>query len=165
MAIRKQYKGTVKPKNPIPVISEETPIFLEKATSKFADGVEKAKVISFEGTTPVNTAKGLKQRAKVVFEIYSGGEVRGRLSQNFFLTNHPNQQIYKLCMTTTGRIDNVTPKDIIGKEVGVEIKNNITDSGTYSNIVDIFSVDELENDCNDVIELQDTDIDIEEYDY
>lgn len=163
MAIRKQVSGTgiVKPKNPTPIINEKTPINLKKATSNVGDGAEKAKIISFEGTTPVKTTTGITERAKVGFEIYMDNGTMKTLSNNLLLINHPNQPIYKLFMTVVGRVDNVTPKDVIGKEVGIEIKNTTTETGTYSNVVDIFSVDELEDDCNEVIELQDTN----EYDY
>ncbi|EHI96911.1 hypothetical protein CDLVIII_0173 [Clostridium sp. DL-VIII] len=152
-------------KGPTPIISEQTAIVLKKVVSNLENGVGKAKIISFEGTTPVNTATGTIPRAKVGFEIYMNNGTLKTLLNNFLLINHPNQQIYKLFITAVGRIDNVTPKDVIGKEVGIEIKNVTTDAGTFSNIVDIFSVDELEDGCNDTVELQNVDNSIEEYEY
>lgn len=167
MAVRKIVSGSVKSKVVTPLINEQTPISLKKVTntSDLLNGAEKAKIVNFEGTTSVNTATGLTPRAKVGFEIYIGNGTIRPLSQNFLLINHPNQPIYKLFMTTVGRVDNVIPKDIIGKEVGIEIKSVTTEAGTFSNVVDIFSVDELEDDCNEAIQLQNIDNNIEEYDY
>lgn len=167
MAIRKQVSATgkVQQKNPTPIINEQTPIVLKGINSNFADGTEKAEIISFNGISPVETKLGLTQRVKVEFGVFMEDESVKRLPQNFLLINHPNQNIHKLLMSAIGRVENVTPKDIIGKKVGIEIKNVKTETGVFPNVVDIFNVDELEDDCNVTIQLEDVDNNIEEYEY
>lgn len=165
MAIRKQVQATVRPKSPTPVINEETLITLHQAYVGFQDGFQEAEIMKIQGISPVETAIGLTQRIKVEFGVYMEDGSIKRLPQNFLLINHRNQQSYKLLMTTAGRVENVTPKDIIGKRVGIEIKNVKTETGVFPNVVDIFNVDELEDDSNVTIQLEDVENSIEEYEY
>ena len=71
MAVRKIVSGSVKSRDGIPSNNNGLVISLKKPCSIFEDGeILKAKVISIEGTSPVNTATGLTQRVKVEFEVY-----------------------------------------------------------------------------------------------
>lgn len=166
MAVRKQVKATVTAKNPTAIINNETFITLKQVGSNFQDGFEKAKITKIEGIAPVNTATGLTQRAKVEFEVHMDDENVKTLVQNFLLINHPNQQFYQMLMTTAGRIDGVTPNDIIGKEVGIEIRNDKSEAGIFARVVSVFSIDELEEGNNEAFDMQEPNIDnnIEEYD-
>lgn len=166
MAVRKQVKGTVKAKNPTAIINNETVITLKEVSSNFQDGFEKAKITKIEGVTPVNTATGLTQRVRVEFEVYTDDENIKTLVQNFLLINHPKQQLYQLLMTIAGRTDSVTPNDIIGKEVAIEIRNDKSEAGTFARVISVFSIDELEEDNNEAFDMQKSNIDnnVEEYD-
>lgn len=168
MAIRRQATATgiVRPKNPTPIINNETFITLKQVSSNFQDGFEKAKITKIEGIAPVNTATGLTQRAKVEFEVYMDDGNIKTLVQNFLLINHPKQPFYQLLMTIADKIDGVTPNDIIGKEVAIEIRNDKSEAGTFARVISVFSIDELEEDNNETFDMQKSNIDnnIQEYD-
>lgn len=153
MAVRRVVSGTVKSSS----INDGIIGALKKINSEFKDGERlRAKVISIEAISPVNTGMGLVTRVKIEFEIYMDGGSR-KLIQRFLLIEHPKQPFYQLMMVTVGNTENVNIKDIIGKEVGIEIKNSTTENRTYSNIESIFSVDELEEDYDDTVEVVDSD--------
>lgn len=168
MAVRKIVSGSVKYRDGILSNNNGLVISLKKPCSIFEDGaILKAKVISIEATSPVNTATGLTQRVKVEFEVYmNDGSIR-KLVQNFLLIEHDNQPFYQLLMATVGRTDGVTPNELIGQEVGIEIGNSKVESGTFSNVIAIVSVDELEEDNNETFNLQNQNIDnnVEEHEY
>ncbi|MGG7196045.1 hypothetical protein ACQPUL_21200 [Clostridium butyricum] len=168
MAVRKIVSGSVKSRDGIPSNNNGLVISLKKPCSIFEDGeILKAKVISIEGTSPVNTATGLTQRVKVEFEVYmNDGNIR-KLVQNFLLIEHDNQPFYQLLMTTVGRTDGVTPNDLIGQEVGIQIGNSKAESGTFSNVVAIVSLDELEEENNKTFNLEKQNIEdnVQEYEY
>jgi len=167
MAVRKQVKATVTAKNPTAIIYNETFITLKKVGSNFQDGFEKAKITKIEGISPVNAPTGLTQRAKVEFEVYMDDGNIKTLVQNFLLINHPKQPFYQLLMTIAGRSDGITPDDIIGKEVAIEIRNDKSEAGIFARVVSIFSVDELEEDNNETFDMQEPNVDnsIEKYEY
>ncbi|EKQ55893.1 MULTISPECIES: hypothetical protein [unclassified Clostridium] len=162
MAVKKIVSGSVKSQ----AINDGVIGALKKVNNAFKDGENlKAKVISIEGISPVSTGMGVVPRVKLEFDVFMDDGSLRKLVQRFLLIEHPKQPFYQLMMVTVGKIENVNINNIIGKEVGIEIKNSKTENGTYSNIESIFSVDELENDCNDNVEVVDSDGNIEEYDY
>lgn len=162
MAVKKIISGSVKSQ----AINDGVIGALKKVHSAFKDGANlKAKVVSIEGISPVNTGMGLIPRVKVEFEVHmDDGSVR-KLVQRFLLMEHPKQPFYQLMMIIVGKVENVNINDIIGKQIGIEIKNSTTENGTYSNISSVFSVDELEDDFDDTVEVVDSDGNIESYDY
>lgn len=166
MAIKKILSGKVKPKSLIELIDNDTILKLRQAYSTFNDGeIRKAKIKGITATSPVKTPTGITQRAKVEFGIYmDDGDIK-TMFQNFLLIQYPSQPMYQLLMATAGRIEDVTPNDIIGKEVGIEIRNNKTETGTFPNISSIFSVDELVEENSETFKLQKQNIDdnVQEY--
>ena len=120
MAIKKIVSGKVKPKSPTQLINNDTILTLRQAYSTFNDGeVRKAKIMGITATSPVKTPTGITQRAKVEFGIYMDDAYMKTMFQNFLLIHYPSQPMYQLLMATAGRIEGVTPNDIIGKEVGI----------------------------------------------
>lgn len=139
MAVKKVSNVLKTP--PIPnIVDENGAIQLEQIKPKFRNGTKKAIILGFEATTPVYSNGRLLKRAKVIFGI---GE--DKLNQNLLLVNYPGQLIYQLFMVAVGRIDNVTKNDLLNKEVGIELKNVVTDKGRYTNVTRIFDVSELES--------------------
>ena len=161
--IRKQVSGSVKPKNGIVIKSNKSneTVVIKKVMPIVEEALHNAEVASVEIVEPKMTKLGLTDRIRVGFRLEDGKE----LNSNFLLICHENQPAYQLIMAVLGTIEDVNLDDLIGAKVGIEIKHNVTSNGTFANVVSVFSVDKLEDESNEVIELQDTDNNIEEYEY
>lgn len=164
MAVRSIVSGRVKPKGEKPLINNRTISALKKALSNFHDGaVLKGEIVKVEETYSVNTSIGLTPRIKIEFKIYMDDGSLRKLVKNFLLIDYPTQPVYQLFMVIFGRIENINLDEMVGKVVGIRIKNSNTENGTYSNIESIFSIDELEDDSDDTVEVVDSDGNVEHY--
>lgn len=164
MAVRSIVSGRVKPKGEKPLINNRTISALKKALSNFHDGaVLKGEIVKVEETYSVNTSIGLTPRIKIEFKIYMDDGSLRKLVKNFLLIDYPTQPVYQLFMVIFGRTENINLDEMVGKVIGIRIKNSTTENVTYSNIESIFSIDELEDDSDDTVEVVDSDGNIEHY--
>lgn len=163
MAVRNIISGKVKPKGERPLINNRKISALKKAVSNFEDGaVLKGEIIKVEETSSVNTPTGLIPRIAIEFKIYMDDGSLRKLVKNFLLIDYPTQPAYQLLMVIFGRTEDINIDEMVGKVVGIQIKNSTTETGTYSNIESIFSVDELEDDTDSTVEVVDSDGNIED---
>jgi hypothetical protein len=163
MSIRKQVSGSVKPKNGVVVKSSKSnkTVVIRKVMPIVEEALYNAEVVSVEIVEPKMTKLGLTDRIRVGFRLDDGKE----LYSNFLLMWHENQPAYQLIMSVLGTLDDIDLDDLIGAEIRIEVKHNATKDGVFANVVSVYSVDELEDECDEDIEIQDTDNNIEEYDY
>lgn len=163
MALRKIVSGSAKYRGETPLINNRTISALKKALINFEDGAAlKGEIVAVEETYPVKTSLGETPRIRVEIKVYMVDGSFRILVNNFLLIDYPTQPAYQLLMVIFGRTENINLDDMVGKVIGIKIKNSITENATYSNIESIFSVDELEDDCNDTVEVVDSDGNIED---
>ncbi|KIL07558.1 hypothetical protein SR42_00460 [Clostridium botulinum] len=167
MAVRKIVHGSVK--KPIEEVNEvvssgdfvEDVIFdIRDISSIHDEGIRRVKFTGYRTLEPVMTKAGKTNRIEADFEL----DDESVISQSILLLPYSNQLFYKLAVSITGTKERVRLKDLIGNEVMVEIKHNEKDGAVYSNVVDIFAVED--DDYDEYSELEENDLnDCEETEY
>lgn len=144
MPIRRQHSANVTPKDGILIRENKAnkTVVFKKAMPIIEEALYKAKVISTEIVDPRMTKLGLTDRVRVGFTLEDGREIHS----NFLLICHKNQPVYQLIMSVMGTVEDVNLDELIGAEVGIEIKHNETREGTFANVVSVLNVGELEDD-------------------
>lgn len=141
MAVRPMFPDG---KRPSVTLKERDNLFLlKKVTAILEENWYIAEILSVEETSSVNSASGLTPRVRITFQIEGHEQT---LKNNFLLIEHPNQPFYQLIKVVTGRCENVAPEDIIGRKVGIQIRNTEKGNEIFSNVVSVCNADELEDD-------------------
>ncbi|NMF07323.1 MULTISPECIES: hypothetical protein [Clostridium] len=142
--IRKQVSGSVKPRNGIVVKSSKSnkTVVIKKIMPIVEEGLYNAKVIDVEIVEPKMTKQGLTGRTRVGFRLEDGREIYS----NLLLMWNKNYPAYQLITNVLGTFEDVDLDDLIGAEVRIEVKHNVTNDGVFANVVSVYSIDGLEKD-------------------
>ena len=117
-------------------------VVIKKVMPIVEEALHNAKVVGVEIVEPKMTKLGLTDRIRVGFRLEDGREIYS----NFLLIWNENQPAYQLIMNVLGTFDDIDLDDLIGAEIRIEVKHNVTNDGVFANVVSVYSIDELETD-------------------
>lgn len=86
------------------------------------------------------TKYGGIQAIRVKFKILNGRE----LCDNFLLIDYEENPTYQLVELLIGDTEEFYIEDLVKKKIGIEVKHNTTEKGTFANVVRVFDVDDID---------------------